>query len=134
MSFYEPLFYQAQVDMVSISARKAARHLSLWLANHGTMAQPCATVSNRLLASLHISGSTESRCWAGLVQVLSGHVHSYERSQPMLNYSVSPCGIQYITVGQFAWHGWRMGSCVWYESCSRFVCDALWPSCDTGCG
>lgn len=34
------------------------------------------------------------------VQVLSGHVHSYERSLPMYNYSVNPCGVQYITVGK----------------------------------
>lgn len=34
------------------------------------------------------------------VQVLSGHVHSYERSLPMYNYSVDPCGMQYITVGK----------------------------------
>ncbi|PRW60148.1 Purple acid phosphatase 15 [Chlorella sorokiniana] len=46
MSFFEPLFYRAQVDLV-----------------------------------------------------LSGHVHSYERSLPMYNYSVDPCGVQYITVG-----------------------------------
>ncbi len=32
------------------------------------------------------------------MQVLSGHVHSYERSLPMFNYSVDPCGVQYISV------------------------------------
>lgn len=31
--------------------------------------------------------------------VLSGHVHSYERSLPLFNYSVDPCGPAYIVVG-----------------------------------
>ena len=37
-----------------------------------------------------------------LLQVLSGHVHSYERSLPMYNYKVDACGVQYIVVGASA--------------------------------
>ncbi|PSC73849.1 purple acid phosphatase 15-like [Micractinium conductrix] len=36
---------------------------------------------------------------AGVDLVLSGHVHSYERSLPLFNYSVDPCGTTYIVVG-----------------------------------
>lgn len=35
-----------------------------------------------------------------LPQVLTGHVHSYERSYPQYQYSLDPCGVAYIVVGE----------------------------------
>ena len=35
----------------------------------------------------------------GVALLLFGHVHAYERSTPVSNYTVDPCGAVHITIG-----------------------------------
>ncbi len=37
--------------------------------------------------------------WYGVDVFLYGHVHAYERSTPVSNYTVDPCGAVHITIG-----------------------------------
>jgi hypothetical protein len=55
-------------------------------------------------------------------QVVSGHVHSYERSFPISNYTVDTCGQVYVALGKILF------PCGWPHSavqCSCFCCQNL---------
>lgn len=46
-----------------------------------------------------VRSPTPPRLCPLLLQVFSGHAHSYERSLPLFNYTVDPCGTTYFVVG-----------------------------------
>ncbi|GBF95409.1 hypothetical protein Rsub_08371 [Raphidocelis subcapitata] len=54
----------------------------------------------------------------GVDLILNGHVHAYERSKPVYNYTLNPCGAVHITVGCSGKPGIETGS---YALDTKFV-------------
>ncbi len=77
---YEPLFYQYGVD---ISLSGAPRVMLFYI--RSVFAHECAVL--QCLTSY------------GLANCDAGHVHAYERTNPMLNYTSNACGTTHVLIG-----------------------------------
>lgn len=92
MAYYEPLFNQANVDLVSPHC----------LCPSIQPASGCHCTTPLYNAQSMLAQPTGAACTGAATgaQVVSGHVHSYERSFPLSNYTVDTCGPTCIGLGE----------------------------------
>ena len=83
----EPLVYAAGVDVFFYGELRATRIASL----------PALPI---LIQTADTGGKLQLyQVSSKLATPHAGHVHAYERSTPVFNYTVDPCGPVHITIG-----------------------------------